>query len=338
MNRKILEEYKESVDWLLELDEKFPSVRYLVLKDLLGKREIELENERRRMLESGIIPEILQNQHPDGYWEGKEDIYRPKYRATTWQLILLVQMGAKAEHPQIEKAGEFILNNALTPFGALSVTKTQSGCAHCLQGNWSAALIDLGFENDNRLLHAVDWMARSVIGEGFSESQSGDFRYRRSGISGPGFLCSANDHQPCAWGAVKVALALSKVSEKNRTEIINQAIESCKAFLLSADPASAEYPHPYSKKTSGSWFKFGFPVFYVTDVLQNLEALTALGLCGDSRLKNAVEFVEGKKTQNNCWNMEYSYNGKMWVDIEEKGKPSKWVTYRALKALKDFYQ
>jgi hypothetical protein len=29
-----------------------------------------------------------------------------------------------------------------------------------------------------------------------------------------------------------------------------------------------------------------------------------------------------------------SLNGKMWIDIEKKGKPSKWVTLRALRLLK----
>jgi hypothetical protein len=32
--------------------------------------------------------------------------------------------------------------------------------------------------------------------------------------------------------------------------------------------------------------------------------------------------------------MEKSFNGKMWADIEEKGKPSKWVTLRALRVLR----
>ncbi len=27
------------------------------------------------------------------------------------------------------------------------------------------------------------------------------------------------------------------------------------------------------------------------------------------------------------------YNGKTWVDVEEKGKPSKWVTLRALRVI-----
>jgi hypothetical protein len=32
--------------------------------------------------------------------------------------------------------------------------------------------------------------------------------------------------------------------------------------------------------------------------------------------------------------LENTLNGKMWVDIEQKGKPSKWVTLRALRVLK----
>jgi hypothetical protein len=35
--------------------------------------------------------------------------------------------------------------------------------------------------------------------------------------------------------------------------------------------------------------------------------------------------------------MRYGYKGKMWMDIEKKGKPSKWVTLRALRVLKMVY-
>ncbi len=31
-------------------------------------------------------------------------------------------------------------------------------------------------------------------------------------------------------------------------------------------------------------------------------------------------------------------NGQMWVDVEAKGKPSKWITYRALRLLDHFGQ
>ena len=47
-----------------------------------------------------------------------------------------------------------------------------------------------------------------------------------------------------------------------------------------------------------------------------------------------MDLVIGKQDRQGRWTMEYSYNGKTLVDIEEKGKPSKWVTLRALRVLK----
>jgi len=71
-------------------------------------------------------------------------------------------------------------------------------------------------------------------------------------------------------------------------------------------------------------------------LLQVLEALTALGLKGDKRLKNAVDLVLAKRDKDMRWPMEYTYNGKTWTTIEEKGKPSKWVTLRALRMLRQY--
>jgi hypothetical protein len=73
---------------------------------------------------------------------------------------------------------------------------------------------------------------------------------------------------------------------------------------------------------------------YVTDVLLNLEALVEAGCGGDSRLSEAIELVLSKQDEQGRWKMTYSYNGKMWADVEEKGQPSKWVTLRAVRMLK----
>ena len=128
-------------------------------------------------------------------------------------------------------------------------------------------------------------------------------------------------------------LALSKVPEASRTPAIEEAIEVGVDFLFSRDPAAADYPMGYSDKPNRSWFKFGYPIGYVTDVLQNLEVLTALGYGGDPRLETGVEMLLGKRDARGRWLLEYTYNGKTWVDVEEKHKPSKWVTLRALRVL-----
>ena len=132
-------------------------------------------------------------------------------------------------------------------------------------------------------------------------------------------------------------LAFGKVPETRRTGPIRAAIDHGLDFLLGRDPAAADYPFAYGKRPNSSWFKLGYPIAYVTDVLQNLEALAALGSGQDGRLANALKLVEDKQDDAGRWKLEYTYNGKTWADIEIKGQPSKWVTLRALRVLKAAY-
>jgi hypothetical protein len=160
-------------------------------------------------------------------------------------------------------------------------------------------------------------------------------RWYASGTSGPGFECAANDGLACGWGAAKAMLALARIPMSARTALVSRAIEAGAAFLLSRDPAEADYPMGWgNSRPNGSWFKLGFPSGYVTDVLQVLEALTELGLGRDSRLGRAHAWLRLKADADGRWRNEYAYNGKTWVDFERQGGPSKWVTLRALAVLR----
>ena len=328
----------DPISWLLELDESSPSVRYLTLKNILRKpqEDPEVVQARADAMKSGPIPTILDAMDPGGYWVQPGPGYYPKYQGTVWQIMFLAQMGADGSHDKIKAACSYILENCPSQVGGFSMNGNNSGMIHCLEGNLVAALIALGMFGDGRLDRAVDWLARSVTGRGIADSREKGaiIRYLRSGNSGPGFLCSANDQLPCAWGAVKAMLGLLAVPTSVRSSAVQEAIEIGADFLLSVDPAGAEYPMGYSAKPNRSWFKFGFPVAYVTDVLQNLDVLTQLDLGPDPRLANALELLLSKQNDEGRWLMEYTYNGKTWVDIEKKNQPSKWVTYRALKVLK----
>ena len=147
------------------------------------------------------------------------------------------------------------------------------------------------------------------------------------------FSCGANNKLSCAWGAVKVILALAKWPLKRRTPLMKRALAQGAEFLLGTDPATAGYPHGYSPKPSPNWWKFGFPVFYITDTLQNVEALAAAGYGHDPRLANALELIRQKQTPEGRWLLEYSYARKTWVDYGEVRQPNKWVTLRAMRAL-----
>ena len=331
----------DPLSWLLEEDSENPGVRYFALRELeeCSEDDPAVRAARRRVMETGPVPVILAAQAPEGWWVQPEPLYRPKYRGTFWQVIFLAQYGAEGSDPRVRAGCEYALAHGRAPTGGFSITGTNGGVVHCLQGNLCAALIDLGWQRDERLQSALDWLACSITGEGIApkEDKNAPVHYLKSGLCGPGFCCSGNYQQPCAWGAVKDMLALGKVAPDDRTPSMQAAIAAGVDFLLGNDPAVADYPMGTETKPSRSWFQFGYPIGYVTDVLQNLEVLTALGCGGDPRLENALEMLLEKQDPQGRWKMEYTYNGKMWLDVEHKGKPSKWVTLRALRVLKRVY-
>lgn len=326
----------DSLSWLLEKNE--PGVRYLALRDLLDTPAdaADLISTQKLAHREDPIAAVLDEMNESGYWVKEGPGYNPKYRSSVWSVILLAQLGASiALDERIETACNYILDKALTENGQFSVSGTPSTTVDCLQGNLCGAMLDLGF-SDVRLEKAFDWMARSVTGEGVAPltDKKAPLRYY-AGKCGPDFLCGANNKLACAWGAVKVMLAFSKLPEKQRTPLIDRAIQRGVDFLLGIDPAEATYPTGYSKKPSGNWWKFGFPVFYVTDLLQNVETLVRLGIGEDPRLSNALNLIREKQDENGRWALEYDYAGKTWVAFGEKKQPNKWVTLRAAWVLKN---
>jgi hypothetical protein len=321
------------LEWLLETRD--PAVKYLASRDLTSCNVDELILLRQKAHASGPIPFILDKMNPAGFWVEPGAGYYPKYTGTVWSLMLLSQLGASLEmDARIAKACSYFISQSLTKFGHFSVNGQPSGSADCLQGNMCGALLDLGCWNAG-MESAFDYMARSVTGEGIAPvmEKNAPLRYY-AGKCGPNFACGSNNKLPCAWGAVKVMLAFSKLPENKRTPVIDRAISQGSNFLLSRDPADADYPCGYSTKPSTSWGKLGFPIFYITDFMQNVEALVKLGYGRDLRLAKALQLIRSKASPAGRWNLEYDYSGKTWIDFGPKKEPNKWVTLRAMRILK----
>ncbi len=324
---------QSALEWLLEQGD--PGVRYLALRDLVKSAGKELNDARKNAHEQGPIAQVLAAMDKQGYWKKPGAGYYPKYTGTVWSVILLSQLGADiASDKRIATACHYLLAHALTENGLFTMNGLASGTIDCLQGNLCAALLELGCQ-DSRLDKAFEWMARSATGEGVAPmtDKNAPVRYY-AGKCAPNFACGANNKLPCAWGAVKVMLAFSKLSKQQRTPLIERAIKQGTGFFFSVDPATASYPCGYAAKPSGNWWKFGFPVFYVTDLLQVAEALVGLGYSADLRLQNALQLIREKQDAQGRWRLEYDYTGKTWVDFGAKKQPNKWVTLRALRVLK----
>jgi len=329
------------LDWLLEPSD--PGVRYFALRDLLGAPadDAELRAARRATVRLPPVRPILEAMEAEGYWVKPGTGYSPKYTATAWQVIFLGQLGADGENARVRRGADYVLDHSrtsmggFTAMGGFSMAPRPVGMVHCLQGNLGASLLELGFGNDPRLKEALDWLARSITGEGIAPASSKNpVRYYRSGNSAPGFHCAANNHKPCAWGAIPAMDALARVPSVRRTPRMRRAMRVGGDFLLRRDPAQAAYPMGYASKPNGSWFKFGYPMGYVADVLRNAEVLVALGRGRNRRLRNLADLILRKRDADGRWALEYSYAGKTWFDLGPKRAPNKWVTLRALRALK----
>jgi len=323
------------IEWLLEPEN--PGVRYLALRDLLDSpdEDTELIAARHKAHTLGPIAMILNKMQPEGYWAKPGPGYTTKYRSTAWTLIMLAQLGARAsEDERIRRGCAYLLEHALTPGGQFTIYGTSSSTIDCLQGNLCWALLELGYDVP-RLQQAYEWMARTVTGEGMAPRAEKDAELRYYAYNcGPLFACGPNYGQSCAWGAAKIMLAFGKISETQRTPMIRDAIQEGVDFLFSTDPAKADWPTRQGDKPSRNWWKFGFPVFYVTDLLQVVEALVALGYGADPRLTNSLELIRQKQDDQGRWLLEYDYIGKTWVSFGVMKQPNKWVTERAMRVLK----
>jgi hypothetical protein len=328
----------DSLAWLLELEN--PGVRYLALRDLLDipADDPEFVSAKQTAHQSGVIARVLDKMQPEGCWAKPGPGYTTKYRSTVWALILLAQLGAdSSDDERVQRGCSYLLEHALSPGGQFGLYGTPSSTIDCLQGNLIWALLEMGYQ-DSRLEAAFEWMARTVTGEGLASRNDKEAELRYYAYKcGPMFACGPNYGQACAWGATKVMLAFGKLPQAGRTPLINQAIQRGVEFFLSIDPATAAWPTRLGDKPSRNWWKFGFPVFYVTDLLQVVEAMVALGYGKDPRLANAIDLIRKKQDEQGRWLLEYDYTGKTWGNYGEKKQPNKWVTLRAARVLKRVY-
>lgn len=319
---------KDTVPWLLEKDN--PSVRYWTLKEILQRSasDPEVKKAQKDIMKSHTVTTILKNQNPDGFWVSSENPYLPKYKATYHQLLILSLLGTPL-CTQIENAIEHVFtyqyNSGHFSFKQIKTErgkKSKLTDGACLTGNIVRFLIHFGYLPHERTQKAINFLVNT----------------HENGWSCRAYPIDKEKVFPqnCYMGGVKPLIAFSMIPEKERTnkikDIINQEVEiylENEIFMYLKDEKG-------EKKAKFGWKRFGFPLFYQSDALEVLDVLTRLGVT-DDRMKRALDLVLSKKDENGRWKLENTFNGKMWVDIEEKGYPSKWITLKALRVLKRVY-
>jgi len=301
--------------WLL--DERQPAARYQTMVGLLGlphtnpKVRVTLSEIPRR----GWAADILKRQHPEGYWGSAKNLYRPKYTATNWMALVLSDLGMTRDDPRIARTADLFFRYWMDE-GKENIF----GDEVCIVGNTARFMTRFGYYEDRRV--------RRLFGRLLDDQ-------KRDG----GWHCrnSASGTLDC-WEALA---AFSAIPESGRTREIRSAIERGAEFYLQRklfEEGNVRYR---------PWFRLHYPVHYYYDILVGLDVLTSLGFGGDRRLKPALDILYGKRTDGR-WSLDRTHPdppGYAWgkhnlrhktnpFALEKPGRPSKWVTLRALKVQK----
>jgi hypothetical protein len=324
----------DPTDWLLETNN--PSVRYFALKELLGKPEnnTEVSVAKNEIMNFGLVPKILKRQNDQGYWDAPDRFYTAKYKGTAWQLIILAELGADGSDERVKKACEFILENSQDrESGGFSIWHSpkigggrHSGVIPCLTGNMVWSLIKLDFFADSRVKRGIEWITKyQRFDDGIVYIPKG-WPYDKA--------TSCFSKHSCHMGVVKALKALVAIPANRRSNDVKNTIDAAVEYLLIHHIHKRS--HDWSRVSKPGWLKFGFPLMYQTDALEILGIITALGY-KDERMQEAVDLVLSKQDTEGRWILENTFNGRFQTNIEQKGKPSKWITLKALCMLKRFY-
>ncbi len=198
--------------WLLE--ESNPSVRYWALRDLVGLKpdNAEVLAAQSAAMVSKPVLRILSSQKPGGWWEDKQNMYLPKYTATTHSLLLLAELGASLipeirrgiEHLFLSQrhSGHFLIDIPATEKGYSS--SVRDGC--CLDANILYYLLHFGYFDDPRTKKLLDFIVN------YHSSEAG-WKCRSYPININGVF-PVN----CYMGAVKMLRSLSIIPQYKKTK------------------------------------------------------------------------------------------------------------------------
>jgi len=307
------------IQWLLDSD---PSIRWQVMRDLIGSPAEQVAAERARVALEGAGARLLSLQAADGRWGGAA--WNRGWNSTMHVLMLLRDLGLDPAAGPARRATDLVRDR---------VTWKGCGPPECERNaffdgeiepciNGQVAAVGAYFGQDVRRLIARLLAEQLPDGGWNCEAPNGSVR-------------SSFNTTICVLEAL---LAYERTF--GSTQEITSARLRGQEYLLDRRlfrRLSTGEVIERDRKGGSQWRNFAFPTWWHYDVLRGLEYLCSARVGYDDRLAEAIELVASKQDGNGLWPLEVTYPGLMPIDIDEyQGQPSRWNTLRALRVLKWF--
>jgi hypothetical protein len=308
------------VRWLLDSD---PSIRWQVMRDLIGAPESEVAAERSRVATEGYGARLLALQAPDGRWGGAA--WNRGWDSTMHVLSLLREMGLDRSSREARRAVDLVRDRVTwrgcgppeaddNPFFAGELEP-------CINGQVAAA--GAWFGQDVRGI--VDRLLAGQMLDGGWNCEAASGSTRSSFNTTICVLEALLEYERTAGRSPDVTAARLRGQEY---------LLERRLFRRKSTGEAVER----DRKGGSSWMRFAFPTWWHYDVLRGLEYLRRAGVVPDDRVGEAIGLVASKRDADGRWPLETRYAGRMPVEIDEgEGRPSRWNTLRALRVL-DWYR
>jgi len=250
--------------------------------------------------------------------------YSPNFKSTLWTLLLLADIKAPVDIPQIKPSIRLITERFYDPeHGIFRLPGMINFPIPCLNGN----MIYLRHYFETSHSETLD----KIIGffAAYQRFDDGDFKTPKSYP-----YCSNNScygKHTCYWGVTKLLKGISFIPKIQRTKEAQQLIENCIDFVLHHEVCFRS--HNRDKFLHGDIGKLTFPNFYKSDFLEILWLL-AREEVRDRRMSRALALLRSRMKDGGFWELEKSMN--IIVSIGQKDCANAFITERATEVL-DYY-
>jgi len=307
---------KSVIRWLLDSD---PSIRWQVMRDLIGAPVEEIAAERARVATEGAGARLLALQGADGRWGGAA--WNRGWDSTMHVLMLLRDMGLDSASDQARRAVDRVRDrvtwNGCGPRECEGNAFFQGEFEPCINGQ--VAAVGAYFGHDVRGI--VDRLLAEQLPDGGWNCEAANRSMRSSFNTTICVLEALLEYERAVGGSQEVIGARLRGQE----------------YLLER--------HLFRRRSTGevierdrkggtAWTSFAFPTWWHYDLLRGLEYLRNAGAAPDERVAEAIDLVVSKREVDGRWLLETRYPGVMPVETDKgQGRPSRWNTLRALRVL-----
>jgi hypothetical protein len=309
------------IQWLLDADSD-PAIRWQALRDLTDAPDAAVAAERAQVATEGWGARLLALQTPDGRWAGAA--WNRGWDSTMHVLLLLREMGLDPESSAARRAVGRVRDHvtwrgcgpeecADNPFFAGEVEP-------CINGQVAASGAYFGQDVQG----LIDRLLGEQLADGGWNCEAENGSTRSSFNTTICVLEALLEYERAGEGSAAVTEARLRGQE--------YLLERRLFRRRSTGEVIAR-----DRYGDADWTRFAFPTWWHYDVLWGLDYLRRAGVAPDARVAEAIDLVAAKRDGDGWWPLETQYPGTMPVELGEGvGRPSRWITLRALRVL-DWY-